>query len=245
MCIARLPRHASIVRPRSRCPHCGVPIRAADNLPLLSWVWLRGHCRSCGWKIPWRYPAVEFATAALFLLVYLQFGLTITGAGMAVFCFLLLGLAVMDAETMRLPDTFTLPGIALGVLYAAMRPAATMQGHLLHAGVSILWALVAALALLTIRWVYWFLRHVEGMGLGDVKLLAMIAAWLGAELSLLTLALGTIGAAVFGVVLLAASPRERRPQSTRLPFGAFLCAAAIYSAFAGAPIIEWYMRFFS
>ena len=117
VCISRLPRHESIVRPRSRCPRCAAPIAAGDNIPILSWILLRGRCRHCNQSIAWRYPAVEFATAALFLLSLLFFGLTVAGIGMAILSFLLLGLAVMDAETMRLSDAFSLPGIALGILY--------------------------------------------------------------------------------------------------------------------------------
>lgn len=205
---------------------------------------MRGRCRSCRWRIPWRYPAVEFATAVLFLLSFLRFGLTLAGIGTDVLCFLLLGLAVMDAETMRLPDSFTLPGIGLGILYSALLPAGTLQGHLEHAAASILWAALGALVLLLIRWSYYLMRHVEGMGMGDVKLIAMIAAWLGPAATLLTLVLAVFAAAFFGVLLVLSSRRSRSAGSTRLPFGSFLCAAAIYTIFAGQPILRWYMQFF-
>lgn len=276
VCISRLPRHESIVRPRSRCPKCRAEIGARDNIPVLSWILLRGRCRSCSWKIPWRYPAVELATAALWLLCSLRFGLTIYAVGMAALCFLLLGLAVMDAETMRLPDPFTWPGIALGVLWsglllrmAVIRMAGRLPGALLvwpssamlHAYdgdfvltskyppaivgmvASAFWALLAALLILIIRWLYWLLRRREGMGLGDAKLLAMIAAWLGPMLTLLTLFLGVVAAAIVGVAWIAL--RGRRGAATlRLPFGSFLCAAAIYTIFAGQPILDWYLKFF-
>ena len=200
VCISRLPRNESIVRPGSRCPRCAVPIRALDNVPLLSWVILHGRCRKCGWRIPWRYPAVEAGTAALFLLSFLQYGLSVRGAGVAVLCFLLLGLAVMDAETMRLPDVFTLPGIGLGILYAALLPAPIFRVHLWNAAASAIWALLAASLILAIRWLYFLARRREGMGIGDAKLLALIAAWLGPALTLLTLFLGVIAAAVVGLV---------------------------------------------
>lgn len=244
VCIARLPRHESIVSPGSRCPHCRTPLRRRDNLPILSWMLLRGRCRNCRWKIPWRYPAVEAATAALFLLCDLRFGLAVTGIGMAILCFLLFGLAVMDAETMRLPDTFTLPGILLGIVYAALQPATTPLEHLWHAGASILWAIAAALLILAIRGLYYLLRHVEGMGIGDAKLLALIAAWLGPALTLLTMILGTFAAALFGFAIVLLSPSKRRSLATRIPFGSFLCAAAIYVIFAGQPLLRWYMQFF-
>lgn len=204
---------------------------------------LRGHCRSCRGAISWRYPAVEFATAALFLLSFFRFGLTLTGIAMDVLCFLLLGLAVMDAETMRLPDVFTLTGIGLGVIYAALRPAEFLTERLWHAGQSLLWAFLAALVLLIIRWAYLLLRHVEGMGMGDVKLLAMIAAWLGPGPTILALVLGTFATAIFGVLALLVTPRHRRSLATRLPLGSFLCGAALYTMFAGQPILRWYSKF--
>lgn len=204
---------------------------------------LRGRCRACLGAISWRYPAVEFATAALFLLSFLQFGLALTGIGMDVLCFLLLGLAVMDAETMRLPDAFTLPGVGLGVIYAALRPAELPTDRLWHAGQSLLWAFLAALLLLIIRWTYYMLRHVEGMGIGDVKLLAVIAAWLGPGPTVLTLVLGTFATALFGVGALLLAPRHRRSLAMRLPLGSFLCAAALYTIFAGQPILRWYGKF--
>ncbi|HEY6448205.1 MAG TPA: prepilin peptidase [Acidobacteriaceae bacterium] len=265
VCISRLPRHESIVRPRSRCPKCRAEIRSRDNVPILSWVLLRGRCRACAWRIPWRYPAVEFATAAVFLLCFLRFGLSLYGVGMAALCFLLLGLAVMDAETMRLPDAFTLPGIVLGVvwsglLWVAVRrlpPGAIGIGHTstfdgrppiwpeaaMTVVASTIWAVLAALLILAIRWLYLLSRRREGMGLGDAKLLAMIAAWLGPVLTLLTVFLGVVGAAMVGALWTARRGRQGA-MAARLPFGSFLCAAAIYSIFAGEPLIRWYLQFF-
>lgn len=250
VCISRLPRHESVVRPRSRCPRCGIGIRSRDNIPILSWILLRGRCRRCHWKIPWRYPAVEATTAALFLLCDLQFGFSFAGVGMAALCFLLLGLAVMDAETMRLPDAFTLPGIVLGVLYSGLLGGAgagtrpVLPPWLVGGLWAILWAMLAALLLLCARWAYYLARGKEGMGVGDAKLLAMIAAWLGPSATLLTLLLGVISAAVWGVAWVAISQGRRDSATTRLPLGAFLAAAAIYTIFAGGPVIRWYMKFF-
>ncbi len=246
VCIARLPRHRSIVRPGSACPNCGAAIRVSDNLPILSWIVLGARCRACRWRIPWRYPAVEIATASLFLLAYLRNGLTLAGASAAVLSFLLLGLAVMDAETMHLPDAFTLPGIVLGIAWRGVLPAPTLAAHLRNAAASLFWALCAALLIWLIRWFYYLLRHREGMGLGDAKLLAMIAAWLGPALTGLTFVLGACAAAIFGVALLAKRPhgQSRLDGQSRLPFGSFLCAAALYALFAGQPIVAWYAGFF-
>ena len=262
VCIARLPRHQSIISPASHCPACGAAIRPSDNVPLLSWLLLRGRCRSCAWRIPPRYPLVELSSMFLFLLCGLLWGVSVKSAGMCLLCFLLLGLAVMDAETLLLPDAFTLPGIVLGVLYSGI-----VAGW--HAAVwSFVDAIIAGLALLLLRWLYWMLRRSEGLGLGDVKLLAMIAAWLGPPQTLLVLFLGTVCTAVFGLALLpfagkhlAQTKRPRREsvhseggpdasraaspwRATALPYGSFLCASAIYAIFMGPQTIRWYLHFF-
>jgi leader peptidase (prepilin peptidase)/N-methyltransferase len=236
VCISRLPQHKSIVRPASFCPACGEPILAIDNLPLVSWILLRGRCRHCGWHISLRYPLVEFATATLFLLTFLTFGLTLEGAGMVVLCFLLLGLAIMDAESLLLPNAFTLTGIVLGVAYSGLRGG--WQSVLL----AILYAVAATSLVLLIRGSYWLVRKEEGMGLGDAKLLAMIAAWLGPWPSLLALFLGVLAAAIFGLVWMIFKRASMR--TLQLPFGSFLCAAAIYAIFRGQPILKWYLQFF-
>jgi leader peptidase (prepilin peptidase) / N-methyltransferase len=236
VCISRLPQHKSIVRPASYCPSCGEPILAMDNLPLIGWGLLRGRCRHCGWRIPPRYPLVELATATLFLLTWLTFSLTLEGAGMATLCFLLLGLAVMDAETLLLPNSFTLPGIALGIAYSGLR-GGWRTGILAAA-----YALAAATLIFLIRGAYSLVRRQEGMGLGDAKLLALIAAWLGPWQTLLALFLGVLAAAIFGLILMAR--KKRSAGALQLPFGSFLCAAAIYAIFRGQPIIHWYLQQF-
>jgi leader peptidase (prepilin peptidase)/N-methyltransferase len=257
VCISRLPRHESLVHPRSRCLRCGAMIRALDNIPILSWIVLRARCRHCHQPIAWRYPAVEFAMAALFLLCYLRFALTIAGIGCAVLCFLLLGLAVMDTETLRLPDAFILPGIALGITFAGLSAAmpdrtgfsddlvSSLPRLVVYACIrAIVWAALAALFLLLIRWLFFAIRHKEGLGMGDVKLFAMIAAWLGPAPAVLTLLLGALATAVYGILTVALSRGARPLRSTRLPLGSFLCAAALYTIFAGDPIIAWYLHFY-
>jgi leader peptidase (prepilin peptidase)/N-methyltransferase len=239
VCIARLPWHRSIVRPRSRCPHCGAPIAARDNIPLLSFLLLQGRCRACRQAIAWRYPAIELATAALWLLCWLRYGPTLQALGMAVLSFLLLGLAAMDAETMRLPNSFTLPGIVLGVVYSG---AMCGEGWARCAVLSMSRAATAAGILLAVSGVYWLLRRREGMGIGDVKLLAMIAAWLGPGPALLALFLGVFGTAIYGLGI--GVIRRRLDGAVPLPFGSFLCAAALYAAFQGQKIVGWYMMLY-
>jgi leader peptidase (prepilin peptidase)/N-methyltransferase len=187
---------------------------------------------------------------------------------MMVLCFLLLGLAVMDAETLRLPDAFTWPGIGLGILYSGLLlgiarqfpgsfrlfPGLTLgvfasgphfsyvRAGLVAAVLSGVWALLAGLGILAIRWIYWLARGREGMGLGDAKLLAMIAAWLGPALTGLTLFLGVMAASVVGLLVVGLG--RKKAMAARLPFGAFLCVAAIYAVFAGESILKWYLEFF-
>lgn len=243
VCISRSPRHESVGAGRSRCPKCGAAIRALDNIPLLSFLVLRGRCRDCGERISWRYPAIELATAALWLLCLLQFGWSLTALGMAAFCFLLLGLAAMDAETMLLPDAFTLPGIALGVIYSGVICDNGWPVRLRCAGASLGWAVCAAALILAIRGLYWLVRRREGMGLGDAKLFAMIAAWLGPANAVLAFFLAVVGAAMYGVLWLGLRRGEGKAQA-RVPLGSFLCAAAIYAAFAGQSTMDWYLGFF-
>lgn len=252
VCISRLPQHESVVTPRSRCPHCRASLRAWDNIPLLSWILLRGRCRACRTAIPLRYPLVEAATSALWIACYMSFGWTISFAGAAIFCFLLLGLAVMDAETMRLPNSFTLPGIALGIGFAGLDPQSWVAStapfaRLRAAAISLTAALLAAGLILLIRWLYQAVRGREGIGLGDAKLLAMIAAWLGIERTLLTFLLAVAGAAFFGVAVSLARHPSRDAKTLleeRLPLGAFLAVAAIYARFLGWSTVRWYLGLF-
>jgi leader peptidase (prepilin peptidase) / N-methyltransferase len=240
VCIARLPRHESIAHPPSHCPRCGEPIRAGDNIPLLSYLILRGRCRSCHGSISWRYPGVEFANAALWLACFLQFGATLQTAATAVLCFLALGLAVMDAETLLLPDAFTLPGIFLGMLWCAANTSGGWEPGLRAAGMSLLWAVAAAALILAIRAAYRLVRRREGMGLGDAKLFAMLAAWLGPENAVLVFFAAVVVGALYGIFALA----RGRGAGSKVPLGSFLCLAAIYAVFAGPQTIAWYLGFF-
>lgn len=238
VCIARLPLHESIVRPRSRCPRCGASIAPRDNVPVLSYLLLGARCRACHMPIAWRYPAIELVNAALWVLCWLRYGFSLQALGMAVLSFLLLGLAAMDAETLRLPDAFTIPGLVVGIVYSG----AICRQWARCAFLSLAWAVTFGGLLLAVAGAYWLLRRRQGMGIGDAKLMAMVAAWLGPGPALLTLFLGTVAAAIYGVGLSAA---QRRLNTTvALPFGSFLCGAAICAAFYAQPIIHWYLTFF-
>lgn len=215
--IHRLPREMSLVRPPSHCPACGQPVRWYDNLPVLSWVMLGGRCRSCRAPISIRYPLVELAAAALLVAMVIRFGLSGCGAEAVVLSLLLLALAVIDFEHHLLPDWLTLPGIAVGLGWSFAGGLVTLRNAIIGA---VLGAAIPLLVMVVYRWV----RGVEGMGLGDVKLLAMIGAFLGWRGVLLSLVLGATAGAVVGVGLIAAG---RGSRDTELPFGAFLCAGAL------------------
>jgi leader peptidase (prepilin peptidase)/N-methyltransferase len=287
VCISRLPEHKSIVHPRSRCPKCGTPIRWHDNIPVLSWLMLRGRCRDCGRTIPWRYPLVEFAVGIWFAaqalrlhtLLYFyfwqpdHFGATsdaITGIivnlAITILGFLLIGLVVMDWQTHLLPDAITLTGIAIGVFLICVQAifVGPSQGEVLltqqsirlssPGGVSdkgnvfltgpealigsrVLAVCGAALLLLVVRWLYMTIRHREGMGLGDVKLLAMIAAFLGFWPAMLSLFVGVLAASIYGAILLATG---KATAASKLAFGSFLAAGGLFTAQFGDRIIQAY-----
>jgi leader peptidase (prepilin peptidase)/N-methyltransferase len=254
VCIARLPHHASIVRPGSHCPRCAAPIRPWQNIPLLSYALLRGRCRQCRERISWRYPAVEAALAALLVLCVLRMPTLVAAADAGVLCFLLLGLLCMDAETFRLPDTFTLPGIVLGIAQSwlpggGLVPALDLARSAPFACPawsplvsSIAGAGLAGGVLYAIRALYFALRRREGMGMGDVKLAAMLGAWMGVSGAALSLMLGILAAAVWSASRMRIGP-GRNGWQARLPLGAFLCAGGLGTLFAGENILRWYFHF--
>jgi leader peptidase (prepilin peptidase) / N-methyltransferase len=187
----------------------------------------------------------------LFIACWFSFRPVWTGAVWAVFCFLLVGLAAMDAETMLLPDRFTIPGMVLGVFVAGVRGDVTKSGFETHAalrsaGESLLSACVAAGFLLLISGAYWLVRRQQGLGMGDVKLMALLGAWLGTPRTALALVIAVVFGSAYGLALLAAprSTKKGTAASTAIPFGTFLCLAGIYSLFLGERTLRWYLQFF-
>jgi leader peptidase (prepilin peptidase)/N-methyltransferase len=255
VCISRLPRHRSIVRPRSHCANCNAAIAVRDNIPLLSFALLRGRCRNCRKPIGWRYPFVEAAVAALTVGSMLFAGFGLDGLALTLFTTLLLALAVADAETMQLPDMLTLPLLGLGILYRAsdafvgeLHRGTAYAAHSalllgLRAAIS---AAATALALLLLRWIYSLIRRRQGLGLGDVKLAAAIAAWLGAREMCVVFFLAVVTGALTALLVLAF--RRGRTTSTEgplaVPFGTFLALAGIYCIFLGQATMRWYLGFF-
>jgi leader peptidase (prepilin peptidase)/N-methyltransferase len=230
--IYRLPRRMSTVLPRSRCPACGAPIGARDNLPVVSWLLLGGRCRACRAPISPRYPLIEAATAALFVGCVLCFQVTIAALAAALFGAVLIALAAIDVEHLLLPDRLTLPGIVIGLALSPFLPFGGLRSALLGAA-------LGAGVLLAISGGWLLLRGEEGMGLGDVKMLAMIGAFLGWKGMVVTLFSASLLGALVGVVLLG---RSRAGLKTKLPFGAFLSLGGLFALFAGAPLVDLYLR---
>jgi len=226
----RLPRGESIVRPRSRCPHCSARIAARDNVPLVSFAVLRGRCRTCGERIARRYPAVEAGSGVLWLASWLVFGATFDGLVAAVFCSLMLVLAIIDATHFLLPDPLTWGGIGLGLAGSFVVGWTTPRD-------AVFGAAIGAGALLLLIGLWYLLRRVRGMGLGDVKMLAAVGAFLGVGGTLLTLFLAALIGAFAGLLFLV---RGRLGWSSRLPFGVFLAIGAVVSLFFGARLIAAY-----
>jgi leader peptidase (prepilin peptidase)/N-methyltransferase len=292
VCIYRMPREISVVSPRSACPNCEAPIAAYDNIPVLSWLILRGRCRNCGARISPRYAVVELLTGALFAISYFIAPMNadamaeqcflpenlnpfFLAAKLCVLSFLLLGLIFTDAETKLLPDLLTKPGVAVGLAFSLLVPMCDFRIPAIESWrvVSLLNSLAGALLgfaiIMGIALLYEAVRGVEGMGRGDVKLMALIGAFLGVKLTLLVLLLGSVIGSLFGVFLIVwvwlkrmarrrrthhdepfSAARKRAWQSAiliyrnfEIPFGVFLGSAALFSAFFGVALVRWYMRF--
>jgi len=232
--IARIPEGRSIISPGSACPRCGKSIASYDNLPVLSYAVLRGRCRHCRGPISWRYPAVELACGFLFGLAYGHFG---QGTALASALILLAGLVAItaiDLDHQIIPDVLSLPGIALGILFS-LAPggigwASSLLGVLLGGGVFVV-IIVAST----------FVLGQAGMGVGDVKLGAMLGAFLGWKLALLSILLSTLLGGPLAVVLLATGRKSRKDP---IPFGPFLALGGFISLFWGEALLAWYFAQF-
>jgi len=238
--IHRVPLGISTVFPRSRCPHCGTAIRAFDNVPVLSFLLLRGRCRQCRTPISWRYPAVEAATAALFLACFLRFGISLQSPVAALFAALMLALAMIDFDHMILPDVITYPAIVLGILLQPFVPWAALWDGPWGGIVGGVFGASLGAGLLLAVWIAWYLlRHEEGMGLGDVKMLAAIGAFLGWKGVLVSLFFGALSGALIGLILMAVRGLDFK---ARLPFGVFLALGGLIALFAGEPLVRAYAQ---
>ncbi|HLE19805.1 MAG TPA: A24 family peptidase [Vicinamibacteria bacterium] len=232
--IYRLPRDRSVVFPSSACPSCGKAIAPYDNVPVLSYLLLLGRCRLCGAGIPFRYPAVELLVMAASLTAYLRHGFGTEYAVELGFVVATLALIFIDYDHRILPNVITIPGTLIGLLLALFREPITLTEALIGA------ALGAGL-LFGVAEVYFRVRRVEGLGMGDVKMMAMVGAFLGWKGVLLTLFAGSLVGSLVGVALMVTQGKDMK---TALPFGTFLGIAALLTLFAGAPLIDWYFDLF-
>ena len=230
VCIYRIPRGASIVWPSSACPHCRRELSWYENLPVVSYLALRGRCRTCRASIGVQYPIVEALTAAMFALVWWHYGPGPLAASRLIFGCALIVLFAIDLEHHLLPNVITLPGIVVGFLFSLFTPPgwiASLIGVL--AGGGVLWLVAET---------YYRIRHEEGLGMGDVKMLAMVGAFLGWQLTLLTLMLASLSGTVIGLGLIASG---RGGMKDALPFGTFLALGAAAAASIGPALLDWYL----
>ena len=231
VCIHRLPIGTSIVFPPSRCPACAHALAWSDNIPVLSYLALRGRCRYCRVSISARYPIVEALTCVVFLLHWPVFGPTPLLLVRLAFACALIVLFAIDLEHQILPNLITLPGIGVGLLCSVFFPPGplmSLAGNALGGG--LLWAIAEG----------WYrLRKVEAMGFGDVKMLAMVGAFLGLKLVVLTFVLSSMIGGVVGVALVAS---RRADMATRVPFGTMLALAALVASLYGDGLVAWYLR---
>src|SRR5947209_8447768 len=238
--IHRYPREESVVFPPSHCPRCDAAIHWYDNVPVLSFAVLRGRCRACRERISWRYPLVELANALFYLAIFLHTGVQITFVFVAASVSMLIVLIYIDAEIQILPDVIDIPGMVIGLATGALGLAVTAPALILADSWldSALGALSGAAILLAIIGLYWLVRRVEGMGQGDVKMLAMIGALLGWRAVPAVLLAASMSGALIGVPV---ALRSREGMRLALPFGVFLGLAALIVLFFGRTLSEWYL----
>lgn len=268
VCLSRWPEGESIVRPGSHCRSCGRALPWWENVPLASWLVLRGRCHGCGQRISWRYPLVELAVGVLWAIPVWRLlgwpsnaivsttdafhGISLI-AGALTLSWILVALAMLDAEHLWLPDRLTWPGIALGLGFYALQTAYfnqhAFENYRFGATEAVVRRLLVTMAaggaILLIRWIYWLVRRQEGMGLGDAKLMALLAAWLGGRGALLSFAAGVVlGAATALVLLLPPKTRSENGNwaMSKLPLGTFLCIGGIVSSLWGEPMVAAYLR---
>jgi leader peptidase (prepilin peptidase) / N-methyltransferase len=233
VCIYRLPRRESVSWPGSRCTSCSRALSWYENLPVVSWLALRGACRTCHTAISPLYPIVELITGVVFVAGYAIYGATPLAGARLLFACAMIVLFFIDLRHQILPNVITVPGIPIGIAFSLFLPPGWRDALIGAAlGGGILFAISEA---------YYRLRGIEGLGMGDVKMLAMIGAFLGWKLMLVTLILGSFAGSLVGVAIMASG---RGGMKLALPFGTFLAVGALVAAVAGEPLMAWYLGFF-
>lgn len=222
----------SLVRPRSRCPQCGHPIGALENIPIVSWLLLRGRCSACKAPISARYPLVEALTGALTALTALHFGFGLAAAGAIALVWSLIALTFIDFDTQFLPDSITLPLLWLGLLL-------NLWGTFTDLPSAVIGAMAGYLSLWSVYWGFKLATGKEGMGYGDFKLLAALGAWLGWQMLPLIILLSSLVGAVIGVALIILA---RHGRNVPIPFGPYLAAAGLLALFWGRELTSNYLH---
>jgi len=231
VCIFRLPKEESIIWPGSHCPHCKKPIKFYDNIPLISYLLLRGKCRQCHGSISLQYPLVEGITALSSFIAFMEFGPSLSYLFYFSFVAALIVITVIDLYHQIIPDVISLPGIGVGLLASLMIPQITFSNSLLG-------ILLGGGSLFLIATVYQWLFKREGMGGGDVKLLAMIGAFLGWKAVILTILLGSLIGSITGIIVMVSKGKDFKYA---IPFGPFLSLGAVIALFYGENLIRWYL----
>lgn len=221
----------SLARPRSRCPRCGHAITAVENIPVLSWLLLRGRCKGCAAPISFRYPLVEALTGLLFAFAAWHFGFAAAGLGALVFLAALVALTGIDFDTQLLPDDITLPLLWLGLALNALGVYTDLKS-------AVIGAMAGYLSLWAVYWSFKLITGKEGMGYGDFKLLAALGAWLGWQVLPLTVLLSSLVGAVVGIALMVIA---RHGRNVPIPFGPYLAAAGAIALFWGKPLTHAYL----
>lgn len=248
VCISRWPVDLSVVSPRSRCPRCSRPIAWHENIPLVSWLLLRGKCRGCALPISMQYPLVELVVALMWVASVWAFGLTFEALRVAIFATILLGIAVTDFKHYLIPDGFTITGLVLMLAFAFANLFVGEITRFAAAWPSVLGACVGAGAITIIGWIAEVIMKREAMGFGDTTLMAVVGAAVGAERSLLTIVAGAfVGAVTFllvvgPIVKVRAARRGEEFAFPDVPFGVFLAPAALMVLLWGDALIAWYMQ---
>jgi leader peptidase (prepilin peptidase)/N-methyltransferase len=252
VCIRRVPRRESIVTPGSHCPACGHDIRWYDNIPVLSYVLLRGQCRDCGRGISPLYPLVEILTAAAFMLEYWRYGLTLEFVKGLIFAMLMIVLIFTDLRERRIPHRISLPGIGLGIAFSFFvpvdsRPIGWMLAQWRVFPSSLLLSLMGAFAgaliggglFFVVGEMFYYIRHKEGLGFGDVMLMLLVGTFLGPPLTLMTILLGSLLGTIVAIPLNVATSKFRDYQ---WPYGTFLGIIALYASIGGTSLLHAYLR---
>lgn len=229
--LPELPAELTLSKPRSRCPDCGHQISALENIPVVSYLLLRGRCSSCGVRISLRYPLIELLTAILSVCVAWHFGFGLASLGALIMLWALIALAMIDLDTQLLPDSITLPLLWCGLAF-------NLIGTMTDLASSVLGAMLGYLSLWSVYWGFKLFTGKEGMGYGDFKLLAALGAWLGWQMLPVIILMSSVVGAIFGIGLIFFTPHGR---NTPIPFGPYLAAAGVIALLWGPQLTRTYL----